>query len=87
MALAKQKLAETWSAETQKHPQPKRAVLKSSTLSTDPDIVGESILWHLDELVFDAKTARAIEANACCLVGVADPGARRFIPVKARFSV
>ena len=77
MALAKQKFAEAGLAETQEHPQTQRTVLKSSTLPTDPEIVGESILWHLDELVIDAKIDSTIEANACCLVGVADPGARR----------
>ena len=51
--------------------------LKGRALPTKPEIVGEGILWHLDELVFDAQTASTMEANAGRLVRVADPSARR----------
>ena len=72
LALAKQKLAETGLAETQEHPQTKRALLKSSTLPTDPAIVGESIFWHLDELVLDAQASCTIITNMSHLVPVAN---------------
>ena len=71
---SQQELPEARTTQSEKKAETEGRVLKQSVLSAKPHAIRESKARHLNKLVFNAQTRRAVIADVSHAVNVSDTG-------------